>query len=326
MSDKGLKRTRGSLTSSCSELNTTSSSVLDSSAAVYPVFKSKSKRRKRREKTDQQTTSRPAEMASAENQLISQSLSEINEKLSNVLTKDDTAFIKTIIKDTVHQIKDQILSSVTRRIEVIEGDIFECHTQIKSLKDKLKIKQTENEKLQESVRSLSTQCSRPNTSFEQNKNENEQYSRLNSVRIMGLAGDSPSQSSEVTTRMVIEKLNVQTGLRLDEHDVDIAHRLGDYRSSKPRSVIVKFTRRQTKVNVLKNAKKFKGTNIFINEDLTKLNAEVLASLRLKDKKSVERAWSFDGKLYAQFKGQQKGERITDEQYKLWLSKPWPIKG
>ena len=139
-----------------------------------------------------------------------------------------------------------------------------------------------------------------------------------------MPGDYLYQSLDDVTDQVVERINRLTGLMLSDND--IAHRLGEYKASGSRSVIVKFTRRQTKINVLKSAKRFKGTRIFINEDLTKLNAEELASLRLKDKDAVERAWSFDGKIYVQFKGKEKGERVTYEQYEIWLKKPWPVKG
>ncbi|KAH3847358.1 hypothetical protein DPMN_089678 [Dreissena polymorpha] len=55
---------------------------------------------------------------------------------------------------------------------------------------------------------------------------------------------------------------------------------------------------------MSKAKLFKESTIFVNEDLTKLNAEVLTSLRLKQPGAVERSWSFEGKLYAVFKGNQ----------------------
>ncbi|KAH3855833.1 hypothetical protein DPMN_098403 [Dreissena polymorpha] len=45
---------------------------------------------------------------------------------------------------------------------------------------------------------------------------------------------------------------------------------------------------QTKIDILRKAKLFKGSGIFVNEDLTKLNAEVLASVSLKQSSAVEK--------------------------------------
>ncbi|KAH3693067.1 hypothetical protein DPMN_193404 [Dreissena polymorpha] len=76
---------------------------------------------------------------------------------------------------------------------------------------------------------------------------------------------------------------------------------------------------------MKRVKLLKGTGIFINEDLTKKNAEVLASLRLKEPTLIDRAWSYEGKLFARFRGSDRPEQIKSNQYQSWLSKPWPGK-
>ncbi|KAH3779910.1 hypothetical protein DPMN_157719, partial [Dreissena polymorpha] len=84
-------------------------------------------------------------------------------------------------------------------------------------------------------------------------------------------------------------------------------------------------RRETKIDIIKSAKLLKGTGIFIYEDLTNINAEVLASLRLKEPELVEKAWSRDGKLFVCYKGQERNEQVTYDKYKFWLAKQWPTK-
>ncbi|KAH3897009.1 hypothetical protein DPMN_021193 [Dreissena polymorpha] len=67
---------------------------------------------------------------------------------------------------------------------------------------------------------------------------------------------------------------------------------------------------------MKRAKLLKGTGIFINEDLTKINAEVLASLRPKEPEMVEKAWSRDGKLFVRYRGQERNKHVTFDKNKL----------
>ncbi|KAH3804001.1 hypothetical protein DPMN_132274 [Dreissena polymorpha] len=66
---------------------------------------------------------------------------------------------------------------------------------------------------------------------------------------------------------------------------------------------------------MRNATLLKGSGIFLNEDLTKLNAEVLASVRWKDPENVQRAWSFEGKLYARFKAKTTLTELTTNIFK-----------
>ncbi|KAH3837792.1 hypothetical protein DPMN_111193 [Dreissena polymorpha] len=123
-----------------------------------------------------------------------------------------------------------------------------------------------------------------------------------------------SKSSISVTEQVSSLLSTKLGLKVAKEDIDVAHRLGKFNRDKARPVIVKFVRRQTKSDVMRNAKLLKGSVSFLNEDLTKLSAEVLASVRLKDPENLERAWSFEGKLYARYRGKNHSDRIDYEHF------------
>ena len=101
-------------------------------------------------------------------------------------------------------------------------------------------------------------------------------------RISGINGDAHRQTSEATAELVRNTIKEKTGDDINEHEIDIAHRLGKFKQGKQRPIIVKFVRRQTKIKVFKQAKQLRQSSIYINEDLTKLNQEVLSSVRLKD--------------------------------------------
>ena len=80
-------------------------------------------------------------------------LKEINKKMENVLTKNDT-FLKDMIKTTLDQMKDDLLKSVFHRIELLEVKLFEKEKENDLLKSKLtdleknmKTQKDENEKM-----------------------------------------------------------------------------------------------------------------------------------------------------------------------------------
>ncbi|KAH3771812.1 hypothetical protein DPMN_173141 [Dreissena polymorpha] len=66
---------------------------------------------------------------------IERRLDDISNKLSHVLTKEDSSFIKHIIKETVEQLKEKLLGNVIRRIEILESDAFEYKREIETLKN-----------------------------------------------------------------------------------------------------------------------------------------------------------------------------------------------
>ncbi|KAH3790464.1 hypothetical protein DPMN_168666 [Dreissena polymorpha] len=110
-------------------------------------------------------------------------------------------------------------------------------------------------------------------------------------------------------------------MHLECKDIDVSHRLGKYILNKNRQVIVKCVRLQTKIDVMKRVVLLKGTGIYINGDLTKTNAELLVSLRLKEPGRVEKAWSYEGKLFVRYNGRKRNEHVHCNQYQGWLSKP-----
>lgn len=87
------------------------------------------------------------------------------------------------------------------------------------------------------------------------------------------------------------------GLKLSINEIEIAHRVGISKRGKPRQVIVKFFSRNSKEAILSKKKQLKGSGIFVNEDLTNLNQQVLASVRKKQPDEVETAWTLNGIIY-----------------------------
>ncbi|KAH3825570.1 hypothetical protein DPMN_127450 [Dreissena polymorpha] len=101
---------------------------------------------------------------------IEKRLKEISSKLSDLNHKD-------IIRETVEELKEKLLGSVMKRIEIIEGNMFEQAKEVESLKHQIE------EKIWKS------------TSHETCLNDLEQYGRRNSVRITGLLNDNENQTS-----------------------------------------------------------------------------------------------------------------------------------
>ena len=70
--------------------------------------------------------------------------------------------------------------------------------------------------------------------------------------------------------------------------IERAHRIKKKGNSdnpgKPRTIVCRFLNYKDKTNILKNAKKLKGKNIFINEDFSHETMELYKELREKVKK------------------------------------------
>ena len=121
----------------------------------------------------------------------------------------------------------------------------------------------------------------------------EQYSRKDNIKISGL----DETLNEDTTQAVIE-LAKEIFFREDIH-VSIAHRIPT-KGDKPNPVIVKFTRRETKIQMMKNKKNLKHSTVghgkvFISEDLTKLRSKMMYAIR--NDEDIKTAFNQGGSIF-----------------------------
>ncbi|KAJ4919374.1 hypothetical protein JOQ06_022328 [Pogonophryne albipinna] len=95
--------------------------------------------------------------------------------------------------------------------------------------------------------------------------------------VKGDSAPSTDGHDSVETQ-VLEALN-DRGVYLKSEEIEICHTLGKPSESGFQRVIIKLVSRKTKVCMMINAKKLKGTGIYINEHLTKRNADIARTAR-----------------------------------------------
>ena len=159
--------------------------------------------------------------------------------------------------------------------------------------------------------------------------EQEQYSRRNSLRVSGI----PEEPDETLETKVIDIFNKRLKFvpPMTENDLDRIHRVGkpDARST-PRQILIKFATYRSRQRVYKERKKIRVPKsnpqaptttdeesrdeaaqeeddgpqavIYINEDLTKKRATLLWKARnlVKDKQ-IRGCWSNDGRVFIENK-------------------------
>ena len=137
--------------------------------------------------------------------------------------------------------------------------------------------------------------------------EMEQYSRRDNVIVRGLKEDG----SENTTEKVCE-LAKEIGVKIEPKDVSTSHRVGMKKEDKPRPIVVKFVRRDTKTQMLIKKRALKSKehrkDVYIDEHLSPLRSKMIKAMR-KDE-TLEYVWCREGKLMCKKKGSDKKVIIT----------------
>ncbi|KAH3882949.1 hypothetical protein DPMN_006896 [Dreissena polymorpha] len=260
---------------------------------------------------------------------VDRSIEELNSKIKQLIEKDD-ARIKNTMRELLSGMKDDIVISLSKQIEVLESRLFEREVENDKLKQEVK---GLNKKLadQEEVNSKLANSIAKNESERRNiENEANQYSRSNNVIISGISHIEEIvegkkqfkrfETAEETTKYMVETLNTKLGCRIDTSDIDIAHRLKKGPDGK-KDIIVRFQSRLLRNSVLKQGRVLRQSGIFVREDLTPLNLEVFMSVKRKMSDEVSSVWTRNGVIF--FKNtQEQVTRVHYEDYQTWLDLPW----
>ncbi|KAL3983381.1 coronin-2 [Sarotherodon galilaeus] len=151
--------------------------------------------------------------------------------------------------------------------------------------------------------------------LERRVDELEQYTRTNDVVISGIkikphsyaravAGivGEPSDEETRSVEQQVASFLQSKGIGMDLEHVEACHPL-PRRSDRPSAVIMRFVNRKNKVALLKQGRKLKGTDVFINEHLTRKNADIARKARqLKKNGKIQHTWVTNCKIFIKLNG------------------------
>ncbi|KAH3698718.1 hypothetical protein DPMN_086265 [Dreissena polymorpha] len=111
-------------------------------------------------------------------------LAEINNKLSNMLTKNDSG-LKSMMRELVNEMKDELFKSVIHKIETLESSVFEKQQEDDKFANEVKRleEQLNNEK--DEKQQYKMEMTKQQLTNEKKINELEQYSGRNNIRLSG---------------------------------------------------------------------------------------------------------------------------------------------
>ena len=158
-------------------------------------------------------------------------------------------------------------------------------------------------------------------SLERRLDEIEQYSRVNNVVVSGLkikprsyasavssSAEPTEEDVETVEQQVIDFLNMK-GININSDDIEACHPLPRRATATgvtvatPPGIIVRFVNRKHKAALLKQGRKLKGSNVYINEHLTKKNGEIAKQARfLKRQEKIQGTWSANCKIFIKLNG------------------------
>ena len=185
------------------------------------------------------------------------------------------------------------LSKINDRVDMLEGQLHETLQINDNLKSDLASIKEElaSEREEKSMMKISVETAL------QKANDNEQYGRLEGIRVHGVAETEGEDCKQKVCAIFHDKL----GLDIKPSDISKIHRINQRfpKPGKARPIILRFVAHYHKRACILNRSKLKNTGIVIIEDLTQVNFGALN--RAYNHELVDSAWSVEGKLFAKLK-------------------------
>lgn len=153
------------------------------------------------------------------------------------------------------------VADLVKSLEFTQAEVVEYKGELKSLK-----------KSESEAKTIIVGLKTKIDELEKRLNAQEDYSRRHNLRFTGIpeqpGGETWEQTSTSNTKLVEDKLQLQSP------SIERAHRVGPAVSGRPRVVVVRFQKFGDREAVLRNARKLKGSGVFINEDLCAASQEI----------------------------------------------------
>ncbi|KAH3821555.1 hypothetical protein DPMN_123319 [Dreissena polymorpha] len=130
--------------------------------------------------------------------------------------------------------------------------------------------------------------------------------------------DSETEHYTETSEHFIQTLNAHIPeLNLTKSDIDISHRLGPFQPQKERPSIVKMVSRMRRNQIMQAAKilRAKPKPVYVNDHLTRTNAEVFACVRKKQSDIVKSSWTRERTIFYRDINDQT-HKVNAEQYRF----------
>ena len=262
--------------------------------SVLPVETPKEKRAH----SEVADTSLGDEFTSIHRQLdqLTSDIQQTRDELKNIMKKDEMRkFISDTITNMFKKVENKLEEKLDEKIErKVEEKVNEKLAEVNDRLDRLVYENVQLREDNDRLRNRLDNNEKVAQSAMKKSNRNEQYSRKNNIKIMGVR-----EEDEETEEMLIEKINCildsKTGITIDPYKIVAIHRIPG-KSGMPKPVLVKLMNNNEKTKVMKKRKFMKHAGYRLVDDVTKENTMLINRLNLH--KDIDSAWYFNGNVFA----------------------------
>ena len=111
---------------------------------------------------------------------------------------------------------------------------------------------------------------------------------------------APNEEQATLETQVLSELS-KHGVHIKPEDISVCHTLGKAEANRKSPIVIRLISRKTKIEILRNAKRLREFQIYINEHLTKKNATIARQARiLRKQQKIISTWTRNCKVFVKF--------------------------
>ena len=205
---------------------------------------------------------------------------------------------------------------IKRSLDFLSGEIAAMRKQQRDIPDlagEIKVLRMQSEEKDKRIIHLESRVS-----------DLEQYTRINNVIVTGLHvkprsyaravnddnGGEPGEMDVSSTEQQVAAFLQSKGIDLDCNAIEACHPLPRRKTSDNPVVIIRFVNRKHKTALLRQGRKLKGSNVFLNDHLTKNNADIARMARnLKKQGKIQNTWTANCKIFIKLNGSPEEAKV-----------------
>ena len=222
--------------------------------------------------------------------VLTADLKETKESVKNLMTKDD---IESFIHITINKVLEGMNAKIKSMVEEeVNTKVTDKLTEINDRLDSVVFDNSNmQDRLEKVEKKLKKEKERTKKALEQS-NYNEQFSRKNNVKIMGVEIIEDEDEANLTEE-VLKIIKERTKVEIKLSEIVAIHRIPSKRNPNP--VLMKLKNNNVKTKLMKHRKTMKEHGHKLVDDVTKKNTELISRLLAHEK--IDSAWFFNGFIY-----------------------------
>ena len=215
-------------------------------------------------------------------------MSPLNEQESKKQSIDIEEAVENAINTALPKILEKLKLDLKNELQTVIGNAIraECANLKKEICEELN-DEMKNSELRSTLRTL---CE---------TEQQETYNRRDNIRVLGINETSREQPEETIKKII--SISKEINAKVEEGDISIAHRL-PAKNVAARPIIVKFSRRIAKVEIMRKKKTLRDKptteNVKVFEDITRARVKFLKLM--KTDKRIASTWTREGMILYTF--------------------------